>query len=97
MSSGLPRLSECRDCAEPIRFVRMADTGKALPVNPATNPQGTVCARLVGGQLEGFVISRDRLPSPFHVWRFLPHHATCSALAEQRAAKPAPEPHPSLF
>lgn len=74
---GLPRLSECRDCHDPIRFVRMP-SGKSMPVNPSPNPtSGTVAARLMGGVLVGFVITTDRRPGPLDSLRFVPHASTC--------------------
>lgn len=92
----LPSLTECRDCHEPIRFVRMQDTGKALPVNPIPNPDGPVAAHIAGGRLVGFVISRDRLAGPFDPHRFTPHYATCDA---RKSNKPNPPtaPDPALF
>lgn len=95
MSSGLPRLYECRDCQDPIRFVRMRETGRALPVDPMPRDDGTVFARLTAGQLVGAVTSRDHRPGPLDPYRFRPHHASCAARAAQ--AKPTREPDPALF
>jgi len=95
----LPRLAECRDCHEPIRFVRMEDTGRLLPVNPVPDPtitgHGTVCARLSGAVLVGYVTSRDRVASHHMPYRFRPHFATCEDRKPE--AKPKPEPDPALF
>lgn len=96
MTTGLPRLAECRDCHDPIRFVRMDTTGRALPVDPAPNPErGTVAATLRAGSLVGFVISRDRQAGVGHPYRFTPHHATCEA--RKPAPKQTPAPTPTLF
>jgi hypothetical protein len=99
--SSLPKLAECRDCHEPIRFVRMADTGRALPVNPQPDPQitghGTVAARLAGGQLVGFVTTRDRLAGYTHPYRFRPHFATCEARAKKKSTPTPSEPDQALF
>lgn len=90
MTSGLPRLSECRDCHDPIRFVRMTATGKSLPVNPSPNPDGNVAARLLAGQLVGFVISQDNRPGPLDRHRFIAHHATCEAIKRKpKSTQPA--------
>ena len=91
----LPRLSDCKACHEPIRFVKL-DTGKALPVNPKPGQTGNVAAHLQGGRLVGFVISQDHRPGPLDSFRFVPHYATCSAI-ERKPSKPKPEPHPELF
>lgn len=95
MTTGLPRLADCRDCGDPIRFVEL-DTGKALPVNPLPDPGGNVAAQLAGGRLYGFVISRDKQPRPTDQYRFRPHHATCTAV-ERKPSRPVPEPDPALF
>lgn len=93
--SGLSRtLSECRDCHEPIRFVKL-DTGKVLPVNPKPNVEGNVAAHIAGNRLHGFVISRDHLAGPLDPYRFVAHFATCEA--RKKPAKPKPPPDPSLF
>lgn len=90
MTTGLPRLAECRECTAPIRFVRMDQTGRPMPVDPAPSPEhGTIAARLratpKGRALEGYVISSDRHGAPTHPYRFVPHYATCEA------RKPAPK------
>ena len=89
----LARLHECRLCHAPIVFARL-DTGKAMPLNPMPHPKGNVAVHLAGGNLHGFVISRDRLPGPTDQ-RMIPHYATC----EQRTTptKPARQPDEPLF
>jgi hypothetical protein len=83
-------LHECRDCHLPIRFVRIETTGSAMPVNPLTNPKGNVAARIAGGRLVGFVISRDHRPGPLDPLRFMPHHATCEAKARNTSSSTPP-------
>lgn len=103
--SDLPRLAECRSCHDPIRFVRMRDTGRALPVNPRPGADGNVSAHLVAGQLVGHVLSANRPPSPIDTYRFIAHYATCSAARpEGPAAEPTttpaaaePDAAPGLF
>lgn len=99
MTTGLPRLSECRECHDPIRFVRMNLTGRAMPVNPKPSPDhGTIAARLTGGSLTGFVITKNHRPSPLDSFRFVPHYATCEA--QQRKSKsttPTPAADVPLF
>ena len=95
VTTQLPRLSECRECHDPIRFVAL-DTGKALPVNPLPDQGGNVAARLAGGRLHGFVISKTKQPGPGDDLRFRPHHATCEEI-RRKPPKPKPEPDPALF
>lgn len=96
--AGLPRLAECRECADPIRFVRMTTSGRAMPVNPTPNPdRGTIAARLVGGELLGFVISKDHRPSPLDSFRFVPHYATCEAQQKPKSTTPTPAADVPLF
>lgn len=96
--ADLPPLAECQDCHEPIRFVRMIDTGKAMPVNPKPNMAGTVAAQRTRGPLgvalEGFVVAPRRPVKPYPL-RFTVHAATCEA--NRPATKPAPAPAPTLF
>lgn len=97
----LPRMADCRDCADPIRFVTMP-TGKHMPVNPAPlgpldrgrDSVGTVAAALAGHVLVGYVISHARGGDGRHPLRFRPHAATCTAA---RPATPEREPDPHLF
>lgn len=96
--NGRPKvpLAECRDCAAPVVFARL-DTGKSMPLNPVPNAdRGNVACRLIGGQLYGFVISRDRLPGPLDIWRMVPHFSTCEE-RDRTPAKPPREPDPELF
>lgn len=89
-------LAECNACGSPIRFVRMTATGKALPVNPLTNTKGNVAARIVGGVLVGFVISRDHRPGPLDPLRFLAHQASCEARTTP-STTPTPAADEPLF
>lgn len=93
MTTNLGKLHECRACTNPIRFVKL-DTGKAMPINPMPNPAGNVSAYLIGGQLHGHVISREK-PADGR-WRFVAHYATCEE-RERPAPKPEPVPDPALF
>ena len=101
MGPRLPRLSECRDCHEPIRFVKLDTSGKLLPVNPRPGATGSVCARLrqtvTGPELGGYVVSTSRPADPAMPFRFVPHPATCEERRPAAAAAPAPAPDPSLF
>lgn len=94
MTTQLPRLAECHECHDPIRFVEL-DTGKAMPVNPTPHDTGNVAARMIAGRLYGFVVAQAKPPRPSDL-RFRPHYATCEAV-ERKPTKPAPEPDPALF
>lgn len=78
---NLPRLAECRDCAAPIRFVRMEATGRNMPVNPKPhdeNGPGRVAAALRGASLTGYVITLSHPGgNPRYPWRFTAHYSTC--------------------
>lgn len=87
------RMAECRDCAMPIRFVRLP-TGRLIPVDPREHQAGNVAASLSGDNLVGFVISKEHRPGPLTPYRFMPHAATCS----ERKPEPAPKPaDPALW
>lgn len=88
------RLGECRDCAEPIRFVRLP-TGRLIPVNPRENTAGNVAASLSGTDLVGFVISKDHRPGPLTPYRFMPHVVTCSE--RKPSTQPTTPADPALF
>lgn len=95
----LPRLAECRDCAEPIRFVQMLSSGRNMPVNPQPTKDaryGSVAASLRAGGLIGYVISADRREGdPRYPYRFTPHYVTCEA--KKKATPPIPAPDAPLF
>jgi hypothetical protein len=84
VTTGLPRPGECRDCADPIRFVHL-ESGRTVPVNPlpARDGAGTIAARLVrttdGRQLRGYALSKTRGPEPHNPLRFTVHAATCKS------------------
>lgn len=99
--TDLPRLADCVHCGDPIRFVRMVDTGRAMPVNPRPSETGTVAARLAtrngAPTLLGFVITKHQRPGPLDRYRFTPHPATCEAMrAERQPTTPRPD-DPALF
>lgn len=83
------RMSDCRECADPIVWA-MLDTGKRIPLNPLPNPdKGNVACRVVGGNLHGYVISKDHPADPLFL-RMVPHFSTCEARTQSsRPADPA--------
>lgn len=89
MRARLPRISECRNCADPIRFVKL-HTGSILPVNPKPGDDGNVVAAIVGGRLVGYVLSADKPASPSFPMRFVPHYATCPHEQKRKKKTAAP-------
>ena len=87
--------ASCEACQARIVYVRMAATGKRVPVDPIPDDQGTVCARLVGNQLHGYVISAQH-PHERPYTRYVAHFGTC-ADRPRPAPKPKTEPAPTLF
>lgn len=85
----------CDSCQARIVFVTMTTTGKKVPVDPIPDDEGTVCARLVGSQLHGYVISKDR-PYQRIYTRYTTHYSTCPD-RPRAAPKPRPEPAATLF
>lgn len=87
--------TSCADCQARIVYVRMDATGKRIPVDPIPNDVGTVCARLVGNQLQGYVVSKDH-PYERPYVRYIAHFGTCDG-QPRPAPKPKTEPAPTLF
>lgn len=94
-------MSVCRVCAVTIRFVRMRETGRLVPVEPIPDPQGTVAARLVKPARYGFtpslvghVVSKDHPLEPGQSL-FMAHYGECERNAIPTS--PTPAPPSSLF
>lgn len=87
--------ASCDDCEARIVYVVMVATGKRIPVDPIPDDDGTVCARLVGKQLQGYVESKDR-PYDKPYTRYTAHYATCPD-RPRTAPKPKTAPAPTLF
>lgn len=67
----------CRECGAPLRFVVMAETGKAMPVNAIPNPAGNVAARWTGERwAAGYVLKAGEQPKPGYK-AFRAHWADC--------------------
>jgi hypothetical protein len=82
--------ASCDDCQARIVYITMP-TGRRVPVDPIPNDEGTVCGRLIGTQLHGYVISKD------HPWekpytRYVAHFATCSDRPRPKPKPPAEDP-----
>jgi hypothetical protein len=93
----------CRRCGRPIGWV-LTDKNRRMPIDPEPDDDGNVICHYEAGVLRATVLSKGN-PRPAGV-AFMPHFATCSALArrtrrdaarEIEPRKPKPEPAPSLF
>jgi hypothetical protein len=85
---------QCNDCGARIVFVTMAATGRRVPCDPLPVADGNVCARLVGNNLHGYVISAEHPANPQYR-RYAAHFATCDG--REPSDKPRPAQHPTLF
>jgi hypothetical protein len=85
--------ARCHDCKARVVFVKMTYTGKRLPVDPIPVADGNVCARRIGNNLHGWVVSAEHPAGP-GITRYTAHHATC---ADRPPPKGKPEPPPALF
>lgn len=91
----MSRGSRCRGCGVGLRFVRVENSGRVMPVDPAPDEDGNVIARMVSGVLTGHVLTKDEETPPG--WqRYMPHFATCPASDRRSKRLPPPEPA-SLF
>lgn len=93
-------MARCRSCEVPIVFVRMADTGKAMPCNPGPDDRANIaCKRKGFGYVDGRVITdADQLADDETA--LLAHWATCSGVQNHKKAptpKPQPAAEPRLF
>lgn len=72
-----PGCSPCNRCGRPILFVRNLVTGKAIPVEPVPDVDGTISARRHAGLgLVGWPISAER-PHQHPNKRYMVHQAIC--------------------
>jgi hypothetical protein len=78
-------MSACRACKAPLLWARTEATGKGIPLDAESHPDGNVVfvregardvARVLG-PLEVAALDPD-------VERFMPHHATCPNVGEFR-------------
>lgn len=83
--------AQCSSCKQPLQFVRMAESGRRMPVD-GIDPQGTVAAKRNGAQwVAGRVITGDRPLLPGET-PLRTHYATCPEAGKHRkpaARKPA--------
>lgn len=67
----------CNRCGATLKFVRMAATGRSLPVNAVPDPSGSIAARWTGERWAGgYTLRSGEAPKPgFKVFRA--HFADC--------------------
>ena len=87
--------TSCDECQARIVYVTMTATGKRVPVDPIPDDKGTVCGRLVGNILVGYVVSQSR-PHERPYTRYTAHFGTCPDRPRPEP-KPQAEPAPTLF
>lgn len=72
-------MSVCKSCGAQIRWVKMAGSGKSMPLDDVPGPQGTVAVEQgVGHVLKGLAIVEYEGPL------FVSHFATCPNAKEHR-------------
>ena len=90
------RMGECALCHDPIVWITL-DTGSRMPLDPLPldelDPRGNVAARVIGGRLHGWVISREHPLDPLML-KMRPHAATCPVIRDRQQHR---DQHPSLF
>lgn len=100
MSPALPLPSACRACRRRIMWVPTEATGRPMPLDAASNPEGNVRLIEHGGGIAGSGAPpgwRARVLGPLErellrteqpdaeLW--MPHHATCPKWATAKAQK----------
>jgi hypothetical protein len=85
----------CDSCGARIVFVKMVETGRRVPVDPFPVDDGNVCARAIGNNLHGYVVSAEH-PAQAGYTRFAAHFGTCPD-RPKAPAKSKPEAPPTLF
>lgn len=65
-------------CDAPLAFVRMASSGKAMPVDPHPDDRGNIAAAKGSrGWVNGHYLAKGQEPAENEV-RLMPHWSTCS-------------------
>jgi hypothetical protein len=80
-------MAACKSCGAPIRWVKMAGSGKSMPLDDVPSAEGTVSVeRGVGHVLSGLAIVAYDGPL------FVSHFATCPQANEHRRSAAAETP-----
>lgn len=90
MSVNLPT-SPCRNCHEPIAWVRNDKTGNTMPIDPTPNAHGNIVVAYVNGKLVAHVVLKSE-QATISGTRFVAHFVTCPVLNNQRREKAATKP-----
>lgn len=89
-----PGASPCNRCGRPILFVRSVVTGKAIPVEPVPDVDGTISAGYTPRrELIGWPVSAER-PHQLPNARYVVHAALCPV--RPGPTKKARRPQPPL-
>lgn len=89
-------------CSASILFVRMAATGRPMPIDPAPDDRGNIAAQKAPrGYVNGRYLAKDEQLRE-HEIRFMPHWGTCNDPAitgrPQKRSRPKPrEPRALMF
>jgi len=74
----------CKGCGAKINWVKMAKTGKAMPIDPEPNIDGNIILVDFGGTVG---IQAAMAEVGFSTPQYISHFATCPKHAEFRKAK----------
>lgn len=92
-------MSTCHTCSASIKFVRMRDTGRPLPIDCHPDQRGNIAATptAAGKQyVDGRYCRLDQELAEGEV-RLMPHFATCNDPRKPGHPRPRqPEPQPPL-
>ena len=92
-------MTSCRRCPAAILFIRMRDSGKAMPVDPWPDDRGNIAALPAGPKtyVDGHYLAAHE-PLAVGEVRLMPHWSTCGDPSiPGRPNKRPPAPEPSLF
>lgn len=95
-------MSACRTCTFPIKFVRMRESGKAMPIDPVPDDTGNIACTPAGREyVDGHYLAAGEQLAQGEV-RMMQHWYTCddpSKPGRPRRRNPTPtqaEPQPAL-
>lgn len=81
------KTSECKSCGAEIIWVRMDESGKAMPIDAIPEKRVVLLDRTFGAQ--------DPTPVAKMETTYISHFATCPNADKHRKPDPQPEPFPA--